>query len=120
MRITRVSAAAWTEEDLGAVQFVPLVNDPAETAFLADTAAAIAGEDRVDRNRPLVMASEDFGYLLQACPGAFVFIGNAGPDGTGAAPVHTPTYDFNDAVLPLGATLYVKLVERRLARGNAA
>jgi metal-dependent amidase/aminoacylase/carboxypeptidase family protein len=80
--------------------------------------AAIVGEANVERDRSLVMASEDFGFMLQACPGAFMFIGNAGPDGTGASPVHTPTYDFNDDALPLGMALYVRLAETRLAPGG--
>jgi hippurate hydrolase len=98
------------------LQFVPLVNHAAETAFIADVAASIVGEENVERDRALVMASEDFGFMLQACPGAFIFIGNASADGTGSSPVHTPTYDFNDDALPLGAALYVKLAETRLAR----
>ena len=97
------------------VQFAPLINDAVETGFLADVAAGIVGEEKVDRNRPLVMASEDFGFLLQACPGAFIFIGNANADGTGAAPVHTPLYDFNDEALPLGAALYAAIAEKKLA-----
>jgi hippurate hydrolase len=100
------------------MQFAPLVNDAAEAAFMGDMAAAIVGEANVERDRSLVMASEDFGFMLQACPGAFMFIGNAGPDGTGASPVHTPTYDFNDDALPLGMALYVRLAETRLAPGG--
>ncbi len=100
------------------VQFAPLVNDAGEADFMGDVAAAIVGEENVERDRPLVMASEDFGFLLQACPGAFMFIGNAGPDGTGASPVHTPTYDFNDDALPLGVALYVRLAEARLAHAG--
>jgi hippurate hydrolase len=51
--------------------FAPLVNNPAETAFVADVAADLVGEAHVDRNRSLIMGSEDFAYMLEACPGAF-------------------------------------------------
>src|SRR5262249_15318668 len=49
--------------------FAPLVNNPAETAFIADVAANLVGEAQVDRNRSLIMGSEDFTYMLEACPG---------------------------------------------------
>jgi amidohydrolase len=92
--------------------FPPLINDPAEAAFVADTAAELVGQENVDRNSNLVMASEDFAYMLQRCPGAYIQIGNG--DGDGACEVHNPGYDFNDAALPYGASLFARLVERRL------
>ena len=55
--------------------YPPLVNNHDEARFAADIAAGIVGEENVDRNGPMVMASEDFSYMLNACPGAFVFIG---------------------------------------------
>src|SRR5215467_5965059 len=53
-------------------KFAPLVNNPAETTFIADAAADLVGEAHVDRNRSLIMGSEDFAYMLEACPGAFI------------------------------------------------
>jgi hippurate hydrolase len=94
--------------------FPPLVNEPAETDFIADTAAEIVGHDNVNRHAGVTMASEDFSYLLERVPGAYIQIGNG--DGEGACEVHNPGYDFNDAALPYGAALFVRLVERRLAR----
>jgi hippurate hydrolase len=94
--------------------FAPLVNNPAETAFMADAAADLVGETQVDRNRSGIMASEDFSFMLEACPGAYINIGNG--DTTGSCPVHNPGYDFNDAALPLGASLYARLVEKKLPR----
>src|SRR5262249_6395027 len=94
--------------------FAPLVNDPAEASFMADAAAEIAGEQHVDRNRSIVMASEDFSFMLEARPGAYINIGNG--DTQGSVPVHNPRYDFNDAALPFGATLYARVVERKLPR----
>jgi hippurate hydrolase len=82
--------------------FAPLVNNPAETKFIADAAADLVGEAHVDRNRSLITAAEDFAYMLEACPGAFINIGNAGA--FGSCPVHNPHYDFNDAALPIEAS----------------
>jgi amidohydrolase len=94
--------------------FPPLINQPDETDFIADCAAEIVGNDNVDRHCPLVMASEDFSHMLEQVPGAYIRIGNG--DGEGSCMVHNPGYDFNDAALPYGATLFTRLVERRLAR----
>jgi hippurate hydrolase len=96
------------------VLFAPLVNDPTEATLIADAAAEIVGEDHVERNRSKVMASEDFSFMLQACPGAYINIGNG--DTLGSVPVHNPSYDFNDAALPLGASLYARIVEKKLPR----
>jgi len=97
--------------------FPPLVNDTEETKFIADTAAEIVGEDNVNRQGGVVMASEDFSYMLERVPGAYIQIGNG--EGEGACEVHNPGYDFNDAALPYGAALFARLVERRLARMGA-
>ena len=97
--------------------FPALVNRNEETKFIADTAAEIVGEDNVNRNAGLVMASEDFSYMLELVPGAYIQIGNG--DGEGGCEVHNSGYDFNDAALPYGAALFARLVERRLARMTA-
>jgi hippurate hydrolase len=94
--------------------FAPLVNNPTETKFIADAAADVVGEANVDRNRSLITAAEDFAYMLEARPGAFINIGNAGA--AGSCPVHNPNYDFNDAALPIGASLFARLVEKKLPR----
>jgi hippurate hydrolase len=52
--------------------------------------------------------------MLEACPGAFINIGNAGS--VGSCPVHNPHYDFNDEALPIGASLFARLVEKKLPR----
>jgi amidohydrolase len=95
------------------IVFLPLVNDPIEASFLCDTAAMLVGEENVNRNRSLVMASEDFSFMLERCPGAYIQIGNG--NGEGTCEIHNPGYDFNDAILPLGASLFARLVERKLA-----
>jgi hippurate hydrolase len=95
--------------------FAPLVNDPAETQVVAAAAASVVGEANVDTDGPQVMASEDFSFMLEAVPGAYINIGNG--DGFGATPVHNPGYEFNDAALPLGAAMFAALVEQKLPRG---
>jgi hippurate hydrolase len=97
--------------------FAPLVNDPAETEAIAGAAAAVVGAGNVDTNGPQVMASEDFSFMLEAVPGAYINIGNG--DTTGSCPVHNPGYDFNDDALPYGAAMFAELVQRKLPRGAA-
>ncbi|HUA55345.1 MAG TPA: M20 aminoacylase family protein [Candidatus Sulfotelmatobacter sp.] len=94
--------------------FAPLVNDATETAFIADAAAELVGEANVNRNANVVMASEDFSFMLERRPGAYIQIGNGA--GEGACEVHNPSYDFNDAALPFGASLFVRLAEKKLER----
>jgi amidohydrolase len=96
------------------VIFPPLHNDPREADFAASVCAEIVGAGRVRRDPPLIMASEDFACMLREVPGCYLNIGNG--DGEGACEVHNPAYDFNDAALPYGASFFVRLVERRLAR----
>jgi amidohydrolase len=95
------------------ILFPPLVNDAAEAEFIAEAAAELVGADNVNRDGGLVMASEDFSFMLNRRPGAYIQIGNG--DAPGGCGVHNPGYDFNDAALPLGASLYARLAERKLA-----
>jgi hippurate hydrolase len=101
------------------VLFAPLVNDNAEAAFIADRAAEIAGEANVVRNGGLIMASEDFSFMLEKCKGAYINIGNGAPGTPTSVPVHNPAYQFNDEILPLGSALYARLVEAKLGRLGA-
>jgi amidohydrolase len=94
--------------------FPPLINDAQEAAFIAETAAEVVGTENVERNGQLVMASEDFSHMLNLRPGAYIRIGNG--DAPGTCQVHNPGYDFNDAALPIGASLFARVVERKLAR----
>lgn len=73
------------------------VNHARETGFVTGIARAIAGQDAVDDNAEPTMGGEDFSYMLEARPGAFIFIGNGDSAG-----LHHPAYDFNDDVLPVG------------------
>jgi hippurate hydrolase len=92
--------------------FAPLVNDGAEAEFAAAVCAEIVGAEAVVRDPPLIMASEDFSFMLEKVPGCYLNLGNAGAPG--GCEVHNPGYDFNDAALPYGASFFVRLVEKRL------
>ena len=118
-RIARDVAAAFGAEATPNIRpgYPPLVNDPAEAAFMADVAVSLVGEENVQRNGPRVMGSEDFSYMLEAVPGAFILSGQGGghSGSVGGCELHNPGYDFNDDLLPLGATLFARLVEAKLA-----
>jgi len=94
--------------------FAPLVNDAAEAMIFADVAAELVGEANVERERSLIMASEDFSFMLEQRPGAYINIGNG--DTAGSTPVHNPNYNFNDEILPLGAAALAGIVEKKLPR----
>jgi amidohydrolase len=97
------------------VIFAPTVNDAAQADFVAAVCAEVVGEDNVNRNPSLIVASEDFSFMLEKVPGAYFNIGNgAGED---ACEVHNPDYDFNDGALALGASVFARIVEKRLAKG---
>jgi hippurate hydrolase len=92
--------------------FSPVINDADEADFAASVCEELVGKERVHRNPPLVMGSEDFAFMLQKVPGCYLNIGNG--DREGGCEVHNPSYDFNDAALPLGAAFFVRAVERKL------
>jgi amidohydrolase len=93
---------------------VPVVNGVAQTAMIADAAAAMVGGAAVDRNRIPAMGSEDFSYMMAEVPGAYILVGN-GEGEAGGCEVHNPHYDFNDAAIPFGAGVLAAVVERELA-----
>jgi metal-dependent amidase/aminoacylase/carboxypeptidase family protein len=87
-----------------------LSNHERETAFAASVAAQVAGSDNVDTDMPPVMGGEDFSYMLEARPGAFIFVGNGDTAG-----LHHPSYNFNDDVIPWGTSYWVRLIETAMA-----
>ena len=93
--------------------FVPTINTPDEAEIAASVAGTIVGQENVIGESRPVMASEDFGYMLQARPGAYVLLGN-GEDGVGGCSLHNPAYDFNDDILCIGADFWVTLVQTQL------
>ena len=84
-----------------------LVNHAAETEFARQVGVELVGADAVDGNTPKLMGSEDFAWMLQRCPGAYLFIGN----GVSRPMVHNPAYDFNDDILLTGAAYWGALTE---------
>ncbi len=82
------------------------VNTASEAGFAADVAEAVAGEGRVEREVPPVMGGEDFSFMLNARPGALVWVGNGDTAG-----VHHPDYDFNDQAIPYGVSYWARLAE---------
>jgi hippurate hydrolase len=93
------------------VIFAPLINAEAQTDIIADAASAVVGEAGVDRAKPPSMGSEDFSFMLEKVPGAYIQLGNGDSAG-----LHHPAYNFNDEATPYGAALLATLVERQLAR----
>ena len=100
--------------------YPPLVNDPDRTAFAIEAMRAVVGSDRVDTHVEPSMGAEDFAFMLQAKPGCYVFLGNGDGDhrtqghGLGPCQLHNGSYDFNDRLLPIGASYWVRLAETSL------
>lgn len=100
--------------------YPPLVNHAAETAIAVEAMRAVVGDDQVDVNVEPTMGAEDFAFMLQAKPGCYVFIGNGegdhrdGGHGLGPCQLHNGSYDFNDNLLPIGASYWVRLAEMSL------
>ena len=94
-------------------RYPPTINNPAETDLTAGVARGVAGADRVHLDKDPMMGAEDFSFMLNEKPGAYMWIGN-GPQ-AGGCMLHNPHYDFNDEILPLGASYWASLVETRLA-----
>jgi amidohydrolase len=99
--------------------YPPTINHPAETEFARSVMAELVGPENVQEFEP-TMGAEDFSYFLQAKPGCYFLIGNGdgshriGGHGMGPCMLHNPSYDFNDELIPLGATLWVNLAEKWL------
>ena len=100
--------------------YPPTINSAKEAEFARKVMASIVGEENVLVQEP-TMGAEDFAYMLQAKPGCYSFIANGDGahremgHGGGPCMLHNPSYDFNDALLPLGATYWVRLAEQWLA-----
>ncbi len=107
----QVAAAFDLEVSIGFADkpFPATVNDAAEAAFVGDVIESLVGSDDVDRDVQPTMGGEDFAFMAERKPGCFFFIGNGE-----SAPLHAPTYDFNDDISPLGVALWTRLVEAAL------
>jgi amidohydrolase len=87
-----------------------LVNEERKTAFAAAVAREVAGKDKVNAECAPLMGAEDFAFMLQERPGAFIYVGNGN-----SAQLHNPAYDFNDEAIPAGTSYWVRLAETALA-----
>lgn len=100
----------------------PVVNHEFEARFAAQVMREVVGDDRVDERFPAVMGAEDFAHMLRAKPGCYAFIGNGDgghrlPDhGAGPCIIHNTSFDFNDEIIPVGASYFVRLAQRWLAQ----
>lgn len=90
------------------------INSRDETIFAANVAESLVGPDHVVRDLEPSMGSEDFSFMLQVKPGAYMRIGQGAENGVGTCSLHNTRYDFNDDILPLGAALYASLVEQSM------
>ncbi|MFN7856215.1 MAG: amidohydrolase, partial [Acidovorax sp.] len=105
--------------------YPPTINTAPEAEFARQVMAGIVGPERVLAQEP-TMGAEDFAYMLQAKPGAYCFIANGDGahremgHGGGPCTLHNPSYDFNDDLIPLGATYWVRLAEEWLAQPTRA
>ncbi len=97
-----------------AQRYPPTINSAAESALCGDVGAQVFGAANVRRNELPSTGAEDFAFMLQKKPGCYVWLGN-GP-GSGGCTLHNPHYDFNDAIIPLGVTYWVRLAESYLHR----
>lgn len=95
-------------------EFVPTVNWPQAVLVAVDAAIAVVGEENVNGEVAPMMISEDFGAFLKVVPGAFVFIGNGSANSHGGVPLHNSKYDFNDEILPVGASYFAEVARQRL------
>lgn len=108
--VEQVAAAFGAEAELTYERRYPaLINHEKEAELAADIAASIVGPENVDRDIVPTMAAEDFAFMLQSVPGAYINVGN-GPGESGCY-LHNPNYDFNDSALVYGASYWVGLVE---------
>jgi hippurate hydrolase len=93
--------------------YPPTINTAQEADIAATAAALVVGQDQVMREGEPLLAGEDFAFMLQRAPGAYLFFGQRGAD-RGGTPVHNPNYDFNDDLLPIGASYLATIVEHEL------
>jgi hippurate hydrolase len=101
-------------------KYPPVINHPKETEFARKVLSGLVGADNVKEFEP-TMGAEDFSFFLQEKPGCYFLIGNgdgshrAGGHGGGPCMLHNPSYDFNDELIPLGGSMWVRLAESWLS-----
>ncbi len=95
------------------ISFPPVMNDATQTALAAEAAASVVGRQNVATDSEPSLGSEDFAYMLEEKPGCYLFVGNGSTKG--GCVIHNPAYDFNDDILAVGASYWVRLTEKLLA-----
>lgn len=127
-RMTKIVEATALAFDCSATvtfnrNYPPTINSVEETRFAVEVMREIVGADNVDAHTDPTMGAEDFAFMLQAKPGCYAFLGNGDGGhrdtghGTGPCTLHNASYDFNDELLPIGSTYWVRLAQRYLAEG---
>ena len=102
--------------------YPPLINHAAEVQFASEVMSELVGKQSVNTNIDPTMGAEDFAFMLLEKPGCYVFLGNGDGDhrsvghGMGPCHLHNPSYDFNDALIPVGVSYWVKLAQRYLEK----
>jgi len=95
-------------------RYPPLVNAAEQTRIAIEAAAMTVGAANVDGNATPIAGAEDFAFMLERRPGAYIIIGNGGDEHGGCHYVHTPLYDFNDRIITTGAAYWVNIVAQEL------
>jgi len=102
--------------------YPPTVNHTREAQLAATVGEEVLGPENVRRDMEPTMGAEDFSFFLRQCPGAYLFLGNgttgshrSAGHGAGPCTLHNASYDFNDDLIPIGASFWVRLVERYLS-----
>jgi len=105
--VTNTAAAYGATAKLNYERGYPITDNHAkQTDFAVEVAREVVGHDKVDPDTPALMGGEDFSFMLNACPGAYIFVGQGDTAG-----VHHPEYDFNDEIIPVGCSYWAKIVE---------
>lgn len=127
-KMAKIAAATAAAFDCAATvtfhrNYPPTINSTDETRFAVEVMREVVGSDNVEPRTEPTMGAEDFAFMLQAKPGCYAFLGNGDGGhrdaGHGAGPcmLHNASYDFNDELLPVGTTYWVRLAQRYLAEG---
>ncbi|WP_392562003.1 M20 aminoacylase family protein [Orbus sturtevantii] len=112
--VTAQAASYGAEVEIDYKRLYPMViNDLQATELARNVALSFFGEAQIIPDFPKMTGSEDFSFMLQQCKGAYIFVGN-GTEGHNGCSLHNPKYDFNDAILPVVASYWVKLIESYL------
>jgi hippurate hydrolase len=111
-------AGGCTAESKYLRRYPALINAVEQTSLAVEAAALTVGRENVEPNTPPISGAEDFAFMLEKKPGAYIMIGNGGTEEGGCHNVHSPLYDFNDTILTTGAAYWVNLVQLEL--GDAA